>query len=282
VNTGSLTTRGRHRRTTTGSDLHTRACVGTRTRSRGGEEPPRPCLLETRRQKMFWVWADGHAAEQLERERNAECRPRQNYGLVWLAAAVGVTSRRAHRIRRRHQIFAKRTDSCWSSGHEHIRGTLVSMGMWTRVASSSDRFHLAAGVRALRCHDYRIRSSSEGQQRPKFAWRSNWTQHELSRNNGREDARRSIRRCQRGPGAAAMSHSQMDGSSRRRPHVADLRNQEATRSDRAPGARGDSGSGSADGGTSGDRFASEAVDVFRTSRDSGRQPCVPRKFMNFL
>ena len=64
--------------------------------------------------------------------------------------------------RRRHRMLAGRTDRCCSIGYERTRFTLVSMGVQPRVAASSDGLQLAAGMRALRGHDSRLRPASAG------------------------------------------------------------------------------------------------------------------------
>jgi len=172
---------------------------------------------------MFWVWTDGRASRANSSGRGAPRvdRPELRTGARPGPLSVGVASMRAHRIRWRGQVIARRTDRCFASGHERIRFTLVSMDVRTRVAASSNRFHVASGVRALRCHDSRIRSGSEGQQRRRFVRLSNATRHERSGSDGCEDGRRSTRCLDEVVAAAASSHAHTWGSSQQRPYVGD-------------------------------------------------------------
>src|SRR5262249_61586726 len=93
------------------------------------------------------------------------------------------------------------------------------------------------------------------------------------------------------PGAAARNPPARYARTASHPHTGrlahvnvdtpDCADQDAARSDRGAGARGDRGSGPAIGGTSGDRNASEAAGGVSTSRGAGGQPAVARNVLKF-
>src|SRR5262249_25534999 len=133
VNTGSLATRGRRRRTTAASDLHTCACVGTPARSRDDERPTRARLSrEAAPENVLGMDRWNGQRDRAAREwRGVDRRAVVEHGDCVCGGTVGPAALRAHRNLLASSMLAKRSDSCWSSGYERIRLTLVSMDVRT-------------------------------------------------------------------------------------------------------------------------------------------------------